>query len=84
MAENKSTPNARHDFPEVRGKVVDALEIVVESDYCGLSIRFEDQTSLTVALEPCIFAFPAYAEWANGEEKVINKYQPIQSAINRA
>lgn len=69
----------RHDFPEVKGKIVETVEITVESDYYGISVRFEDKTSLTFSMEPCLFAFPIYEDWTSGESKILKQYPPVRS-----
>lgn len=90
MAKNNGTdpeeehPTIKQDFPEATDKIVEIVEVTVEPDYYGITIRFHDRTALTFALEPCVFAFPAYAQWTNGEEKVLKQYKPIRSTVERA
>jgi hypothetical protein len=72
----------RQDFPEVKGKIVDSVEITVESDYYGISVRFQDKTSLTLVMESCIFGFPIYEDWTSGEAKLLRQYRPIRSEIS--
>jgi hypothetical protein len=81
LAENKDT--TRQEFPEVQGKIVDSVGISVEADYYGIDIRFQDKTSLTFAIEPCVFAFPAYAQWTGGEEKILKQYEAVRSTVSR-
>lgn len=72
----------RQDFPEVKGKIVESVEIAVESDYYGISVRFQDKTSLTFVMEPCLFTFPVYEDWAGEEVKILKQYPPIRSEIS--
>ena len=81
MAEIKGT--AKQDFPEVKGKVVNRVELIVESDYYGVTIRFEDKTALTFAIEPCVIAFPVLEDWTQGEAKIAKKYEPSRSTVQR-
>jgi len=83
MADNQSTPapRARQDFPEVKDKIVEIVELSVESDYYGISIRFQDKTSLTFSIEPAVFTFPIYSQWTDGEEKILKEYQPVSSDV---
>jgi len=69
------------NFPEVKGKIVDKMELTVEADFFGISIRFQDKTSLTFSIEPCAFTFPIYSEWIEGEEKILKEYPPIKSVV---
>ena len=85
MAVNKGThspkPHTRQDFPEAKGKIVDIVEVITESDYHCIAIRFQDRTALTFTVEPCVFTFPVYADWAGSEEKVITGYPPVRSWV---
>jgi len=86
MADNKGThlpgPPTRQDFPEARDKVVEIVELTVEPDYYGITIRFQDKTALTFSMEPCVFVFPIYEDWTSGDAKVLKQYQPIRSKIS--
>lgn len=85
MAESKDTnlPNSptRHDFPEVKGKIVEAVEVTVTSEYYGITVRLQDKTTLNFVMEPCVFAFPVYSDFTSGEEKILKQYRPIRSEI---
>jgi hypothetical protein len=88
MADIKSTdlpiPPTRHDFPEVKGKIVEAVEVTVTSEYYGITVRLRDKTTLNFVIEPCVFAFPVYSDFTSGEEKILTKYPPIRSRIRTA
>jgi hypothetical protein len=85
MADDKSThfPDlpTRQDFPEAKDKIVEIVEVTVEPDRYGITIRFQDKTSLTFLIEPCVFAFPVYEDWTGEEAKILKQYQPIRSEI---
>lgn len=87
MAENKSTdlpdPPTRQDFPEVRDKIVEIVELSAEPNYFGITIRFQDRTTLTFTIEPCVIAIPVYSDWTDGEENQLKRYQPILNKISR-
>ena len=70
------------NFPEVKGKVVEKVELSVESDYFGISIRFQDRTSLSFVIEPSVFATPVYEDWKSGEGKALKEYTPIRSTVS--
>lgn len=79
MAEDKGT--SRQEFPEVRGKVVEVVELEIEADFYGIAIRFQDKTSLTFSMESCVFAFPVMEDWTDGEGKIIKEYEPVRSRV---
>ena len=85
MADNQSTPapHTRQEFPEVKGKIVDLVELEIEPDFYGISIRFQDRTSLTFSMESCIFTFPLYSQWTKeGEEKIVKEYEPVRNTVD--
>jgi len=85
LASDKGTSeNHKTQFPEVRGKIVDTVELIVEPDYYGITIRFEDKTALVFPIEPCVFTFPVLEDWTQGEAKIIKEYQAVQSVVQRA
>jgi hypothetical protein len=70
------------DFPEVKGKTVEMVEISAGSDYYGVIIRFQDNTSLSFAIEPSVTTVatvPVYSQWTDGNEKVLKEYEPVRS-----
>ena len=85
MADDNSAhlpePRTRQDFPEVKVKIVDSVELDVEASFYGITIRFQDRTALTFDIEPCLVTFPVYADWTGGEEKLLKKYRPVRSKV---
>lgn len=73
----------RQDFPEAKDKIVDIVELTVETGFYAITIRFQDSTTLTFSMEPCVAAFPVFSEWQDGAEKQLKKYQPILSKISK-
>ena len=71
----------RQDFPEVKGKIVESVEINVEASFYSIAIFLQDKTSLTFSIEPTVFTFPIHSEWIEGEEKVIKEYEPVRSEV---
>jgi hypothetical protein len=67
------------EFPEVKDKTVEMVELNVEAGYYGISIRFQDKTALTFTMESRIAAVPVYSEWSDGEEKILKQYDPVRS-----
>ena len=70
----------KQDFPEVNGKIVDRVEISVDASHYGIAIRFQDKTALAFTIESCgVVAFPTYADWTDGEEKMLKESGPVRS-----
>jgi hypothetical protein len=71
------------DFPEATDKIVQGIEIHSDHEYYGITIKFTDQTSLTITLETAVFAFPVYSDWTGGNETILKRYKSIRSHIQR-
>jgi hypothetical protein len=75
-------PEIYQDFPEVKGKTVELVELSSEAGHYAITVRFEDKTALTFALEQSLIAFPVYSDWTDGEEKKLKEYEPIRSQVS--
>lgn len=69
------------EFPEVKDKIVETVELAVESGHYGISVRFQDKTSLTFVIDSCIVALPVYEDWTGGESKILKEYEPVRSEL---
>jgi len=89
MADIKGTHSPhRHtsevaDFPEVKDKLVENIEVFSNSEYYAITIRFQDRTALNIALETAVFAFPVLSDWTDGEQKILKEYKSVRSHIQR-
>ncbi|HLJ85724.1 MAG TPA: hypothetical protein VKZ53_02820 [Candidatus Angelobacter sp.] len=81
---HSSKAHTRQDFPEVKNKIVDTVELSAQTDYYGITIRFQDKTALTFVVEPYVVAFPIYSDWTGGEEKLLKRYGLVRSEVPRA
>jgi hypothetical protein len=71
----------KQDFPEVKGKTVETVQLSAEAGYYGISVCFTDKTALAFTIEPRAITFPIYADWTGGEEKIIKEYPPVSSEV---
>ena len=92
MAENKGThPSKKRtsrrevlEFPAVKGKTVEAVELFSDHEYYAITIRFQDKTSLHFAQETAVFTFPRFSDWADGNETILKEYKSVRSNIPRS
>lgn len=70
------------EFPEAKGKIVDRVELTVESDFYSITVRFEDKTALSFVIDPCVVALPIYEDWTSGEGKTLREYAPVRSRLS--
>ncbi len=83
MAENKSNESPERDtstrFPEVKGKIVESIELIAESGYYGINVNFADNTAMVFSIEPFAVTLPYLGDWTTGERKILKQYEPVRS-----
>jgi hypothetical protein len=73
--------HTRQDFPEIKGKIVESVELFANHDHYGITIRCKNRTTLTFRIETCAVVFPVYSKWKGGEEKPLMRYKPLRSKV---
>lgn len=80
MAKSKSTRRRKRDpFPEVKGKVVERIEISTLSGACAIGILFQDRTYLGFDLDPFLRITPDFSDWKTHNYKPLKRWPSIES-----
>lgn len=66
-------------FPQAKGKIVEFVELSVSTDEYIIAIRFQDKTSLTFDLEPCVSVIPELSDWRGTEYNPVRRWRPVHS-----
>jgi hypothetical protein len=83
MADHKRTRSRKKrtsqltDFPQVKGKIVESVEI--DANVEAITILFQDKTALSFDLEPRLSAFPELSSWKTGDWRAIKRWRAIHS-----
>jgi len=91
MADDKGTQIQRihssfrelANFDEVKDKIIADIELSSDLEFFTITVTFQDKTTLTFIVEPCVVTFPVLADWTDGEEKILKRYKPVHSKIPR-
>jgi hypothetical protein len=77
MAKNKG----KGLFREVKGKIVDSVELKPSEHGYGVGIMFQDRTYLSfdVEVEPRITIKPELSDWKTGNYKPLKRWPTISS-----
>jgi len=67
------------EFPQARGRTVERVELSADSDFPCVSIRFTDNTDLTVVINPWLAFRAAYSSWKAGKQKVLKRWPVFRS-----
>jgi len=66
-------------YREVHGKIVDYVELWMDSGERSVIIWFKDKTCLDFSLEPSLSVQTDYFDWKSGEQRVIKRWPPVHS-----
>jgi hypothetical protein len=67
------------EFPQARGRTVEMVELSADSDFHCVSIRFQDDTDLTVVIDTALTFRAEYSEWKAGNQKVLKRWPVVRS-----
>ena len=71
-------------FEEVKGKVVDLVEVFTAGENHAIDVRFQDKTSLHFVIDPGFTLETEYADWKTGNWRPIKRWPLIHSGSHRA
>jgi hypothetical protein len=70
-------------FEEVKGKLVDLVEVFTAGESHSIEVRFQDKTALHFAIDPGFILETEYADWKTGDWRPIKRWPLIQSETHR-
>jgi hypothetical protein len=65
-------------FPEMKGRIVENIEVSVSSGYPCIFIRFQDKTDFTIEIDTCLILEAMYSDWKTGNQRVLKRWPKIQ------
>jgi hypothetical protein len=69
----------RVQFPEVKGKTLEFVELWLESDDNHIELGFTDKTALHLDLETAFRVRAGYADWKTHDWRGIKRWPPFHS-----
>jgi hypothetical protein len=82
MAKSKVTRSRRkrkNGFPEIKGKIVEGVELMPTENGYSIGIMFQDRTFLSFDVEPYITIFPELSDWKTHNYKPLKRWPTLQS-----
>jgi hypothetical protein len=70
-------------FEEVKGKLVDLVEVFTTGEYHSIDVRFQDKTALHFVINPGFILETEYADWKTGNWRPIKSWPLIHSETHR-
>jgi hypothetical protein len=69
----------RDAFPEVKGKIVNRVELMPTENGYSIGIMFEDRTFLSFDVEPFVTVFPELSDWKSHNYKPLKRWPIARS-----
>ena len=69
------------EFPQMKGKTLDKVELFTTPEYHSISLDFQDKTALALRIEPCFALQATYSDHA-GDEEILEEWLPVHSATD--
>ena len=82
MAKSKGTHSRRkrkNAFPEIKGKIVESVEVDPGENGYTIGIMFQDRAYLSFDVEPYITVFPELSDWKTKNYKPLKRWRTIHS-----
>jgi len=70
-------------FEEVKGKIVDLVEVFTTGEYHSIDVRFQDKTALHFVIDPGFILDTGYVDWKTGNLRPIKRWPLIHSETHR-
>jgi len=70
-------------YEEVKGKLVDFVEVYTAGEYHAIDVRFQDKTSLHFVIDPGFILETEYADLKTGNWRPIKRWPLIHSETHR-
>ncbi len=79
LKQRKPPYNQWVEFPQAKGRTVELVELIVDSDHHCVSIRFQDKTDLSVVIDPALTFNASFSGWKNGEQRVLKRWPTVRT-----
>src|SRR5262245_680650 len=67
------------DFPEVKGKTLESVQLSLGLDDSGISLSFQDRTHLEFSIEPIYTVRTEFSNWKTGNGRRIKRWPVFRS-----
>ncbi len=67
----------RNAFPEVKGKIVEGVEVHATDIGIAIGVMFQDRTYLCFDVEAVITISPDLSDWKTGNYKPLKRWQKV-------
>lgn len=69
-------------FPQARGRTVKMVELSLDPEFQCVSIRFKDNTDLTVVIDTALTFRAEYSKWKDGDQKLLKCWPVVRRVLS--
>jgi hypothetical protein len=69
----------RPAFPEVKGKIIEGVEIDASDNGCTIGILFQDRTYISFDVEAALTIMPELSDWKTENYKPLKRWPIVRS-----
>lgn len=77
---SKTTHQKPTHFLETKGKIVEDAQFFTGPSYNCLELRFQDNTTLTIEIQPSFALETYFSRWKSGNQRVLRRWPPISTS----
>lgn len=71
------------EFPQMKSKTLNKVEMFTTSGYHSISLDFDDHTSLALRIEPCFSLQATYSDVKRGDQEIVEEWLPVHSTTGQ-
>jgi hypothetical protein len=71
------------EFPQMKGRTVEKIELFTAAEFHSLTITFQDKTALNFSIVPCFVLDATFSDVSPDDMRAIKEWPPIHNIINR-
>lgn len=80
LVERTSSSTRFIEFPLVKGRTVEKIEMSTALGHHAITIDFEDKTCLTLIVEPCFQIESGFFDIKDGNQRVVQEWPAIHNS----
>src|SRR5437879_3695110 len=70
------------EFPQMKGRTVEKIELYTTLEHHSIAIDFQDQTALHLRLQPCFMLNADFVDVRTGSVRAIREWPVIRNITN--
>jgi hypothetical protein len=74
----RRVPTGCVQYTEMKGRIVERIDVCLSSDYHCVSVRFEDKTDFTVEIDTRLVLTALHSDWKTGNMRVLRRWLVIE------